>query len=61
LGAHTGQGSGLLCSAIVGGALIPLLQGVLADRFGLQLALLLPVGCYAYIACFGWRFRGLSK
>ena len=38
LGKYTSQGSGILCLAIVGGAIIPLLQGVLADNFGVQLA-----------------------
>ena len=53
LGAHTSQGSGILCLAIVGGALIPLLQGVLADTLGVQLAFVLPVICYVYIAYYG--------
>ena len=55
LGPHTGQGSGILCAAIVGGAIVPVVQGALADRFGIQLALLLPVFCYAYIAYYGRR------
>jgi FHS family L-fucose permease-like MFS transporter len=54
LGRHTGQGSGILCAAIVGGAIIPLLQGLLADSVGIQLALLVPVFCYAYIVFYGW-------
>lgn len=53
LGMHTGQGSGILCAAIVGGAVLPVLQGGLADGVGLQWALLLPVFCYAYIAFYG--------
>ncbi|MFY8328682.1 sugar MFS transporter [Pseudoalteromonas sp. ZZD1] len=52
LGKYTSQGSGILCLAIVGGAIIPLLQGVLADSIGVQLALLLPIGCYIYITYF---------
>lgn len=55
LGRHTGQGSGILCAAIVGGAIVPVLQGLLADRLGLQTALGLPVLCYLYIAYYGWR------
>lgn len=55
LGSHTGQGSGILCAAIVGGAIIPVLQGLLADRLGIQLALILPVFCYGYIAYYGRR------
>ncbi len=61
LGTRSGQGSGYLCSAIVGGALVPVLQGFLADIWGLQLALILPAFCYAYIMYYGWRFRGLIK
>ncbi len=52
LGKYTSQGSGILCLAIVGGAIIPLLQGMLADSIGVQLALLLPIGCYIYITYF---------
>ncbi|HEY7772918.1 MAG TPA: sugar MFS transporter [Marinagarivorans sp.] len=53
LGEHTSQGSGILCMAIVGGALVPLAQGALADTIGLQLAFLLPILCYAFIAYYG--------
>ena len=53
LGKHTAQGSGVLCLAIVGGALLPLLQGVLADNIGVQLSFLLPALCYLYIAFYG--------
>jgi MFS transporter, FHS family, L-fucose permease len=59
LGRHTGQGSGILCAAIVGGALLPLLQGVCADSFGIQSALFVPVFCYGYITFYGWRCRRL--
>lgn len=55
LGPHTSQGSGILCMAIVGGALVPLLQGVLADTIGIQMAFFLPIICYAYIAFYGWK------
>ena len=53
LGKHTGQGSGILCTAIVGGALIPLLQGFIADRIGIQHAFFIPVLCYAFIVYYG--------
>lgn len=55
LGRHTSQASGILCLAIVGGAILPLLQGALADTFGIQQAFLLAVLCYAYIAYYGIR------
>ena len=53
LGKHTSQGSGILCLAIVGGAIIPLIQGFLADSVGIQYALLLPIVCYVFIAYYG--------
>ncbi|MBA6341329.1 sugar MFS transporter [Colwellia sp. MB02u-10] len=53
LGQHTSQGSGILCLAIVGGAILPLIQGVLADSIGLQNSFFLPIICYAFIAYYG--------
>lgn len=53
LGHDASRGSGILCLAIVGGAIVPLLQGVLADSLGLQLAFVLPAVCYFYIAFYG--------
>ena len=50
---YTSQGSGILCLAIVGGAILPLLQGALADTFGVQQAFILPLLCYIYIAFYG--------
>ncbi len=50
---NTAQGSGILCTAIVGGAIIPPLYGAMADQFGLQLALMVPVMCYLYILWYG--------
>lgn len=53
LGRHTSQGSGILCLAIVGGALLPVIQGALADTVGIQHAFVLPILCYLYIAFYG--------
>ncbi|MFT5635711.1 MAG: FHS family L-fucose permease-like MFS transporter [Cognaticolwellia sp.] len=53
LGKHTSQGAGILCLAIVGGAIVPLLQGVLADIVGVQLSFVLPIFCYIYIVSYG--------
>jgi len=55
LGSATGQGSGILCSAIVGGAIIPLLHGVLADMIGLQISFILPLVCYIFIVYYGLK------
>jgi FHS family L-fucose permease-like MFS transporter len=52
LGPLTGEGSGLLNTAIVGGAIVPLLQGKIADRIGIHHAFILPVLCYLYILFF---------
>lgn len=55
LGPLTGRASGILCVAIVGGAIIPLLQGVIADHIGIHHAFILPVLCYIFIAYYGFR------
>ena len=49
LGPLTGNGSGILNMAIVGGAILPVLQGVIADTFGIHHGFWLPVICYLYI------------
>ena len=56
LGPHTGDGSGLLIAAIIGGAAIPYLQGWFADMpsIGIHHAFFLPVLCYLYIAFYGF-------
>ncbi|HXS73047.1 MAG TPA: sugar MFS transporter [Rhodanobacteraceae bacterium] len=54
-GALTGKVSSLLVMAIVGGAVIPLAQGALADHIGVQHAFVLPLACYAYIVFYGLR------
>jgi MFS transporter, FHS family, L-fucose permease len=54
LGPDTPQGSGLLCMAIVGGAVVPLISGALADHFGLSIALVAPIACYLWISTYGW-------
>lgn len=52
LGPLTGDGSGVMIMAIVGGAIVPLLQGWIADRIGIHHAFFLPVICYIYILFF---------
>ena len=49
LGSLSGTGSGLLNMAIVGGAILPVIQGAIADHVGLHHAFVLPVLCYLYI------------
>jgi MFS transporter, FHS family, L-fucose permease len=52
LGPLTGDGSGVMIMAIVGGAIIPVAQGAIADRIGIHHAFFLPVLCYLYILYF---------
>lgn len=52
LGPLTGDGSGIMIMAIVGGAIIPLAQGWVADHIGIHHAFFLPVICYLYILFF---------
>jgi FHS family L-fucose permease-like MFS transporter len=52
LGPLTGDGSGVMIMAIVGGAIIPLAQGWIADKIGIHHAFFLPVICYLYILFF---------
>ena len=55
LGPLTGEGSGILVMAIVGGAILPELQGIIADRIGIHHAFFLPAFSYLYIAYFAFR------
>ncbi|WCT73830.1 sugar MFS transporter [Sphingomonas naphthae] len=57
LGARTAEGSGLICVAIVGGAILPPLTGHVADSTSLAFALVVPAASYALIAAFGWYAR----
>src|ERR1700734_160505 len=52
LGPLTGDGSGIMIMAIVGGAIIPLAQGAIADKIGIHHAFFLPVICYLYVLFF---------
>jgi FHS family L-fucose permease-like MFS transporter len=55
LGTATDKAASLLIMAIVGGAIVPLAEGALADRVGVQLAFALPLACYLFIVFYGWR------
>ena len=55
LGKHTSQGSGILVMAIVGGAILPLVMGALADTIGIHTSFMMTVICYAYIAYYGFK------
>jgi FHS family L-fucose permease-like MFS transporter len=55
LGPLTGDGSGIMIMAIVGGAILPVLQGALADRIGIHHAFIIPAVCYLYILYYAVR------
>jgi MFS transporter, FHS family, L-fucose permease len=55
LGRHTGEGSGVLCMAIVGGAIVPVIQGFFADTMGILTSFFVPAICYGYIVYYGLR------
>ena len=59
LGKFTGQASGILCMAIVGGALVPFAQGLLADTIGVQWSFFVPAACYTFILYFGLKYAGM--
>lgn len=62
LGARVSEGGGLICMAIVGGAILPYLQGALADSIGIVLSFLVPALAYGYIAGFGaWCARTMTE
>src|SRR5690606_29033332 len=61
LGSYTGQGSSLLIMGILGGALIPLLQGWLADSVGLRNSFFFPIICYIYIIGYGIYTKKVLK
>ncbi|MEL7269411.1 MAG: sugar MFS transporter [Bacteroidota bacterium] len=53
LGKYTSQASSLLVMMIVGGAIVPIVQGGLADQIGIQQSFIIPVFCYAYLIFYG--------
>ena len=57
MGKDTPYASGLLCTCIVGGALIPLMQGLTADFAGLRISYVIPFVCYLYIFAFAKKFE----
>lgn len=61
LGKYTNQGAAFMIMMILGGAVIPVLQGVMADIIGIQLSYLLAVACFAYLFWFGIKIRKVLK
>ena len=61
LGKNTGQGSSLLIMMIMGGGVISILQGVLADKIGIQFSYIIGVACFAYLAFYAIRAKSVLK
>ena len=61
LGKYTSQGSAFLVMMILGGGIIPPLQGKLADIIGLHASYFIPVLCFAFIAFYGWKVIGILE
>jgi FHS family L-fucose permease-like MFS transporter len=57
LGKYTGQGSAFLIMMILGGSIIPPVQGFMADTIGIHQSYIVPVLGFAYIVFFAWRVR----
>jgi MFS transporter, FHS family, L-fucose permease len=55
LGPLTSKGSGILMSAAVGAAILPVLQGMVADAVGVHLSFMVPAIAYVYVAFYGFR------
>lgn len=61
IGKYTGQGAAFLVMMILGGGIIPPLQGKIADIIGIHMSYFVPALCFAYIAFYGWRVFGILK
>jgi FHS family L-fucose permease-like MFS transporter len=57
LGAHTKSGSSFLVMAIVGGAVVPPLMGLVSDASSINTAMFVPAACFAVVMMFGWKSR----
>jgi FHS family L-fucose permease-like MFS transporter len=61
VGIYKSQASSLLVMAILGGAILPPLQGYVADRWNLQVSYLVPVLAYTYVAFYGWKGHKIGR
>jgi FHS family L-fucose permease-like MFS transporter len=61
MGVYKSQVSSLLVMAILGGALLPPLQGFIADKHGLQISYIVPLIAYAYVAFYGWKGHRIGR
>lgn len=61
IGKYTSQGSAFLVMMILGGGIIPPLQGKIADIIGIHHSYFIPVLCFAYLAFYGWKVFAILK
>ena len=61
LGKYTSQGSAFLIMMILGGSIIPPVQGILADTSGIHLSYIVPVVGFAYLAFFAWKAGAILR
>ncbi len=61
LGKYTSQGSAFLVMMILGGGIIPPLQGKISDIIGIHDSYFIPVLCFAFIAFYGWKVIGILE
>jgi MFS transporter, FHS family, L-fucose permease len=57
LGKYTSQASGFLIMMILGGAFIPPVQGLLADKTNIHFSYIIPVFCFVYLAWYAWKVK----
>jgi len=57
LGERTKVASSWMVTAIVGGAIMPMFMGWLADRYSMRIGFLMPLACFAFIACYGFFWK----
>ncbi|MDA9139505.1 hypothetical protein N9N42_01500 [Flavobacteriaceae bacterium] len=61
LGKYTSQGSSVLIMAILGAAVVPLLQGLAADLLGIHMSFIIPLFCYIYVLYYGFYGHKINK
>ena len=61
LGKYANQGASLLVMMILGGALIPPLQGILSDHIGIHTSYIIPLFCFIFLAYYGWKVKSILK
>lgn len=61
LGKYTSQASGFLIMMILGGAFIPPMQGLLADKTNIHFSYVIPVVCFAFLAWYAFKIKNILK